>query len=76
MKKVKEFDVYIYSNYRFYSFFGILPVKQNSSNYTRKLHQNWRHSVVFIASFEQISNLALIFLSLKLKQVNARWVKG
>ena len=42
----------------------------------KKLDQNWRHSVVFIANFEQISNLALIFLSLKLKQVNARWVKG
>ena len=36
MKKVKEFDVYIYSNYRLYTFFGILPVKQNSSNYNKK----------------------------------------
>ena len=43
---------------------------------TKKLHQNWRNSVVFIANFEQISNLALTFLSPKLKQVNARWVKG
>ena len=36
MKKVKEFDVYIYSNYKLYTFFGNLPVKQNSSNYSNK----------------------------------------
>ena len=32
-----EGDAYIYSYYRLYIFFGIVPVKQNSSNYSKKV---------------------------------------